>query len=487
MTEEMTEKKVEEKTEDPFRVTTHPDGSISISVNNGENLSREELLEKYGQAAVDKMIELEAAVAKFDLNKLTAELLNNEPFFAAFSRNINKAPTLSIPTAGVMFDRERLCFQMVYNPIWMSGLTKTEMLGVMKHEFYHVIFGHLTSRLLVSMDKNDHSLEAQKAKQVANIAYDLAINSYLANEIPKTLLLPGRKEFADYPLCETSEWYFAKLKEDKEFQEKMDKMFQECDGSCTPGGSGTPCNGGSKCKGNLGQFDDHEGFGGNDDISDVIKEKAKALSRKSARIAEGGTGWGTVPESIREELRKLLKSTLDWKGILRSFIKQSQRTDRRGSVRRINKRYPYIHPGKKFNRLANIAISIDQSGSVSDHLLARFFGELNGLAKLATFTVIPFDASVEEKDVYIWKKGQNRDVVREKCGGTDFNAPTLYVNDRKEFDGHIILTDLEAPKPVRSLCKRMWITSESHYNRSRGDSYGFDPSPQEIVAVISDD
>ena len=34
-------------------------------------------------------------------------------------------------------------------------------------------------------------------------------------------------------------------------------------------------------------------------------------------------------------------------------------------------------------------------------------------------------------------------------GGTCFNAPTKYVNDR-EFDGHIILTDLWLQSPLRA-------------------------------------
>ena len=45
------------------------------------------------------------------------------------------------------------------------------------------------------------------------------------------------------------------------------------------------------------------------------------------------------------------------------------------------------------------------------------------------------------------------------CGGTDFNAPTKWVND-KGFDGHIILTDMAAPKPVASKCQRMWVTTQ---------------------------
>ncbi len=144
---------------------------------------------------------------------------------------------------------------------------------------------------------------------------------------------------------------------------------------------------------------------------------------------------------------------------MRYFIKTSQKANRSSTVKRVNRRYAYIHPGKKVNRTAKIAISIDQSGSVDDGMLARFFAELNKLANLAEFTVIPFDTEVGEDKVYVWKKGENRKRERVMCGGTDFNPPTDYVNAR-QFDGHIILTDLCAPKPKASKCQRMWMTTE---------------------------
>ena len=94
-------------------------------------------------------------------------------------------------------------------------------------------------------------------------------------------------------------------------------------------------------------------------------------------------------------------------------------------------------------------------------MLTAFFSELNKLAEIAEFTVIPFDTRVAEDKVYIWKKGQARKTERVLTGGTCFNAPTKYVNEHG-FDGHIILTDLMAPKPVASKCQRMWMTTK-HY------------------------
>jgi predicted metal-dependent peptidase len=155
---------------------------------------------------------------------------------------------------------------------------------------------------------------------------------------------------------------------------------------------------------------------------------------------------------------------VNWKKVLRYFVKTSQRANKRSTVRRLNKRYPYIHPGRKVTRQARIAVSIDQSGSVCDGMLAAFFSELNKLAEIATFTVIPFDSKIDEDLIYEWKKGENRKRERVMYGGTDFNPPTDYVN-KKGFDGHIVLTDLCAPKPKRSTCQRMWMTTKEYAER----------------------
>ncbi len=149
-----------------------------------------------------------------------------------------------------------------------------------------------------------------------------------------------------------------------------------------------------------------------------------------------------------------MNSTVDWKKVLRYFIKTSQRSDRASTQRKLNRRFPYIHPGRKTRRQASIAISIDQSGSVSDAMLQAFFAELNKLASLATFTVIPFDSEVAEDSVYVWKKGDSKKWERVRYGGTNFDPPTKYVNER-DFDGHIVLTDLCAlsqSRPSASVC-----------------------------------
>ena len=82
----------------------------------------------------------------FDLKLHAYRLLIEEPFFAALSRKIEKKENYGIPTAGVRVNPESGHFEMAYNPDFFEKLSDVEKAGVLKHEFYHLIFDHVTTR-----------------------------------------------------------------------------------------------------------------------------------------------------------------------------------------------------------------------------------------------------------------------------------------------------------------------------------------------------
>ena len=386
--------------------------------------------------------------SNFDLDLHTYRLLQAEPFFAALSRRINKSKTNAIPTAGVRLNEGSGTFEMVYNPEFFERLTDKQKLGVLKHEFYHIIFEHVTGRL-----------PPEGMSKMWNIATDLAINSFLMDELPEGGCIPTRGIFETYPKEQSAEWYYSKLQQDQQNQEGAydPKHGNQGEGDGEGEGQG-------QGDGLPDSLDDHSGWSESDaDTKQMAKERMRqAVEDAVKEVQSRGQGWGTVGASMQERIIDMITPKVDWKKVLRYFIKTSQRSNKRSTVRRINPRFPYIHAGKKVNRTAKIAISIDQSGSVSDAMLSAFFSELNGLSKLAEFTVVPFDTHVDESKVYVCKKGQRRATERVLCGGTCFNAPTEWVNNRGDFDGHIVLTDMEAPKPVSSKCQRIWFTSDYH-------------------------
>ena len=389
---------------------------------------------------------------EFDLKLHLHRLLSDEPFFSAISRRVNKSASRALPTAGVTVDKDTLQFKMLYNPDFFKDMEENKIKGVLMHEFYHLIFKHVTSR----KPENVPHL-------VWNIAGDLAINSMIgADNLPEGCCIPGGQQFEDYPMGKTAEFYLEKMKDDEQFGDG-NGGFKDLDGQ-----SGS----------DFGNFDDHGGWGElTDDERQMVEERAKDIMEKAAKEANNsGRGWGSVSSGIKREIMERLKTRVDWKKVLRAFIGAAQRADKSNTMRRINRRFPYIHAGRKVNRVANIAISIDQSGSVSDQELNAFFNELNKLSDLATFTVIPFDTKVAEDKVYTWKKGEKRKWERVMYGGTCFNAPTDYVN-KGNFDGHIVLTDLMAPKPKPSRCRRMWMASK--YNV---DNMPF-KTPERVIAI----
>ncbi|MEC8485688.1 MAG: hypothetical protein VXY65_01325, partial [Actinomycetota bacterium] len=69
-----------------------------------------------------------------------------EPFFAALSRRIDKIRTDSVPTAGVRVNPDSAQFELFYNPKFMGALKDEHKLGVLMHEFYHIVFEHVTTR-----------------------------------------------------------------------------------------------------------------------------------------------------------------------------------------------------------------------------------------------------------------------------------------------------------------------------------------------------
>ena len=150
-------------------------------------------------------------------------LLRDEPFslhsLAAF-----KSACRDIPTAGVRLDKNTQHFEMLYNPDFFSALSDEFIVGILKHEFYHIILGHVTLR------KPSDGL-----KKIDNIAMDLVINSYErriaiekksslpVNGNPMKACLPGEGPFKELPPYKTYEWYLEGLKDMAEQQGEGDR------------------------------------------------------------------------------------------------------------------------------------------------------------------------------------------------------------------------------------------------------------------------
>jgi predicted metal-dependent peptidase len=411
--------------------------------------------------SVEETEELRKIAESFKLSNHLVKMLLKEPFFATVLRDMAKVKTESIPTAGVTVREGEL--NLFWNPMFFAGLKGPHVTGVLKHECWHLILKHCTSR-------------KQDMHFLWNIATDLAINSMLPlNEMPDCGLLPGRpldlshlqdpssiekwKKVSDliesFPTKMASEWYMEKLKQDEE----VSKILQEGSGEFS--------------------MDDHDGWGDmSDEDRQVAEGKLRKILKDAVRKSDRTGQWGTVSSDQREMLRQIVSNAIDWKKVLHNFCGRSQRADRYNTHRRINRKYPYIHPGSKRRRTATVAIYMDQSGSVSDEDVTMFFGALGMLGKLTNFILYPFDWTVDDENVVKWKRGRSHPPVRTSCGGTNFVAVENHVKKHMgEFDGHIILTDGGAADPGPSKQRRCWVLLP-------GCSLPFKPHRGDIVVTM---
>ncbi len=149
---------------------------------------------------------IENEEVNFDLNIHIHRLLMDEPFFAALSRRMDKRATKAVSTAGVTVTEEGK-LQLVYNSQFMGSLSDDAKKDVLKHEFYHIVFQHVTGNRFMSFRDM-----APNERKIHNIAMDLSINGHLPN-LPEGACFPGKGIFAELEPYQTAEWYLKKLRE----------------------------------------------------------------------------------------------------------------------------------------------------------------------------------------------------------------------------------------------------------------------------------
>ena len=401
----------------------------------------------------------EDEAARFELDPHLVRLMWDEPFFSKILRPVTKVKTDKIPTAGVLAKEGDI--KMWWNPMFLAGLTPDQVKGLLKHECYHLVFEHTTTR------KHDPHI-------IWNYATDLAINSLIPeDELPEGGLVPGKafKELTEeqkvkmgeesvgrYERVSAKIASFEKGLNSETYFSLLQDVADDIEKEKGKGGKGEPGDGEGE-GGMPGPMDDHDGW---DELSEeereLVKGKVKQALEDAVKECDRNGQWGSVGGSTRQMLREMVANDIPWQSVLKQFCGMLRRANRSSNVKRMNRKYPGIHPGVQKGYTSSIAVYIDQSGSVSQGELELLFANLRSLAKHTEFVVYHFDTEVDEKSETVWRSGKTPAAHRTRCGGTCFKAPTKHANkNSNRFDGYLILTDGEASDPGPSRLKRGWI------------------------------
>ena len=292
-----------------------------------------------------------------------------------------------------------------------NGLSLEHRLGVIKHEILHILHNHIGRR----QERNHEGF---------NIAADCAINQQIVkSHLPEECIFPENLPVAPGKVAApnlTAEQYYSLLN------------FSE-DGSGS--GSGGACSFGPPPPGDHSKWDDSKGDQGlAKDIAKTLVEKAINQTQKSR---------GNLPVDI-DQVLTLLTTTreVDWRNVLRKFA-GSKPSNIRRSYLRSDRRQPHMAhiKGRVKDRICEIAIIGDESGSVSDKELSEALSECRNICKTLGTPVwyVPVDTQAHEPHRLT---ASARSFKRVACGGTVL-APALDKLYEKKiaFNALVVITD----------------------------------------------
>lgn len=312
----------------------------------------------------------------------------------------------SIPTAGVHFWRDH--YVLTINPDFFNSLPLVERMGILCHECMHIMNNHVARKEL-----RDH--------QKFNYAADCAINQSIDRDhLPKGCIYPDNfpTKLKDVPTMKTAEQYY----------DIMDIDPDEDDQNGQGNGIGKV-------------LDDHNQWDKSEGDADLVNDITKEMLDKS--IAQTTKSRGNVPAEAGTALELFSrKSEVDWRKVLRNVV-GNKKTNSRRTIMRADRRLPTREDlrGKTKDRIFELAVVSDVSGSVSDKALLELLAEVRHICEMArtSVTLVQVDTTPSEPEEL---KASTKIIKRKACGGTFLSPAIQKLKDAgKKFDALVVTTD----------------------------------------------
>ena len=328
-----------------------------------------------------------------------------------------------------------------YGRKFVADLKDNELNFVVLHENLHKAFRHLTT--WKKLHEENHRL--------ANAACDYVINLKLKDLDPseKVIAMPRFKdgEMKGKIMGLVDEKYRG-MHAKQVFDLLKEEQKKGRGNPCEDGDSGgIPTNG----DGNGEGFDEHD-WDGAKEMTEVEK---KELEREiDQAIRQGvmahqkiaGTGAG----GLDRDLLDLLEPKVNWREMLREFVKSTCHAKDTSSWRRVNRRFlsmgTYM-PSLIGEKVGHLVIAVDTSGSVGQEELSEFLTEVRGIAeevKPSQVDLIYWDSEVAAHEEY--SENMVSDIINSTKpkggGGTSPSCVSEYLKAKAiEPECIIVLTD----------------------------------------------
>ena len=316
----------------------------------------------------------------------------------------------------------------VYGRAFVAELRDTELAFLIAHEAGHKMYRHLSTwRKLYDEDP-----------ALANKACDYVINLMLKNLDPNGLVIT-MPVYREGPMIGRPIGLIDARFSGMNSKQVFDILKQEEES----GG------GGSSGEGD-GGLDEHDW----EAAKDMTEEDKKALERDlDQAIRQGlmaqkraGTGAGGADR----ELEELMEPRVNWREVLREFVKSTCRAKDTSSWRRVNRRFlstgVYL-PSLIGEKVGHIVIAVDTSGSIGGKEIAEFLSEVKGVAEEVNPEVVDliyWDSEVAGHETYEASAVESmvESTKPKGGGGTSPSCVSTYLKDKNiKPECIVVLTD----------------------------------------------
>ncbi len=296
------------------------------------------------------------------LSKAVVDIMGKQKYVALAGILMigNRSIVDDIPTACTDGKNEK------YGRAFCDKLNDPELRFLVLHENYHKLFRHMTTwQHLVKEDP-----------QLANVAMDLFINAKLVADNKDDLFatMTGELEIGCYDekYADSTVWDTAKI-------------YHDLKKNGLPKSKQLPGNGGNGSCGNSSPGDTHGGFDVHDheNAQAMDAQEKKDLERDiDGAIRQGALVAGKTGSGGDRDFKELLKPKIDWKQVLREFITTTCKGKDFSTWNKPNRRFigqGIYMPSDISEKVGELVIAIDTSGSIGDRELQTFLSEVKGI------------------------------------------------------------------------------------------------------------
>lgn len=179
-------------------------------------------------------------------------------------------------------------------------------------------------------------------------------------------------------------------------------------------------------------------------------------------IETSGAGWGSLPGKLSETIIANTKAKIDYRKTLTGFRASILSSKRHLTRMRPNRRSGFENMGSIRRFDTNLLIAVDVSCSISNEVLTHFYSVIGKIFKygIEYIDVVQFDCVLSE--VLTFEKAKKKIEIIGR-GGTSFQPIFDFVQKKIRYDGLIIFTDGDAPKPQKPKhfkTKVVWVCKD---------------------------